>query len=199
MDNSIFFGSLIAAIALAAPAGYLMRDIQLEEQDSHPQFIIKEYSYILPETFIIEYSLWDLFYTSSTDTHSNIAFINTYYDDDLFYYIRVSDDNRDENLRLAICWQMFLPTSGTLHYGMIFSNNQNYYSEYSDYNITTGYSDTSDRITLYADIIDANNCTFGIWNPILKQCEPIISNYVYREWGWTSSSITIDEMSFEPF
>jgi hypothetical protein len=200
MNNSVLWiGSLIVAVAIAAPAGYLVRDSQIEDETPYQPLGFRQCSYILPETFQVEYSPGDRLYESMPFSSADVPFLNTYADDNLAYAVSCWDDSRDEHIRLVLCWQMSASTSGTLYYRMTFrNNNPNQYSESSNYSLTTAFIDVSGRITLWADIIDANNCSFGIWNPVLQQRMPIIDHYVYREWGWSAQTIAIDEMRFEP-
>jgi hypothetical protein len=198
-NSVLWIGSLIAAVAIAAPAGYLVRDSQIEDKTPYQPLGFKQSSYILPETFQVEYSVGDRLYEAMPFRSADVPFLNTYADDDLAYVISCWDDDRDEQVKLVLCWQMSASTSGILYYGLAFrNNNPHVYSEYSNYSITTSFIDASGRITLWADIFDANNCSFGIWNPTLQQRMPIISHYVYREWGWSGQTIGIDEMRFEP-
>ncbi len=200
MNNSVLWiGSLIAAVAIAAPAGYLVRDSQIEDEGHYPPLEFKQSSYILPETFQMEYSVGDRLSEAMPSRSADVPFLNTYADDELAYAISCLDDSRDGHLKLALCWQMSASTSGMLYYSLAFrNNNPNIYGESSNYSLTTSFIDVSGRITLWADIIDANNCSFGIWNPVLHKRFPIIDHYVYREWGWSSQTIVIDEMRFEP-
>lgn len=200
MNNSVLWiGSLIAAVAIAAPAGYLVRDSQIEDETPYQPLGFRQCSYILPETFQVEYSVNDRLYEAMPSSSADVPFLNTHADDELAYRISCFDDNRDDSLKLVLCWQMSASSSGILYYGLAFSNsNPNYYSESSNYTITTAFIDVSGRMTFWADIIDANNCSFGIWNPVLQQRMPIIDHYVYREWGWNAQTIVIDEMRFEP-